>query len=118
VRLVILDEPFRGLDREKRRKLLDQARRHWDGVTLLCITHDVGETRSFPRVLVIENGRIVEDGSPGELAEQPGSRYQRLLAAEQAVRRELWASAEWRKFTLADGHLVESGTTDEAEFSA
>jgi ATP-binding cassette subfamily B protein len=118
VRLVILDEPFRGLDREKRRKLLEQARRHWDGVTLLCITHDVGETRSFPRVLVIENGRIVEDGSPDELAEQPGSRYRRLLAAEQAVRRELWASAEWRKFTLADGHLVESDPADGVEYSA
>jgi ABC-type bacteriocin/lantibiotic exporter with double-glycine peptidase domain len=115
VRLAILDEPFRGLDREKRRKLLEQARSHWDGITLLCITHDVGETRSFPRVLVIENGRIVEDGPPAELAEQPGSRYRSLLVAEQAVRRDLWASAGWRRFTLDGGKLLENNGVDGAE---
>ena len=53
----------------------------------------------MPRVLVIEDGRIVEDGRPAELAETAGSRYSSLLAAEQAVRQELWASAEWRRFT-------------------
>jgi ATP-binding cassette subfamily B protein len=115
VRLAILDEPFRGLDREKRRRLLEQARRHWDGVTLMVITHDVGETLTFPRVLVIENGQIVEDGSPEELAEKPGSRYRSLLASEQAVRQELWASAEWRRFTLDNGRLTGSNGADGAE---
>ena len=47
VRLVILDEPFRGLDRPRRRKLLAEARRHWSEATLMCVTHDVGETQSF-----------------------------------------------------------------------
>ncbi|OGO36039.1 MAG: hypothetical protein A2W35_15145 [Chloroflexi bacterium RBG_16_57_11] len=114
VRLAILDEPFRGLDREKRRKLLEQARRHWDGITLLCITHDVGETRAFPRVLVIENGQILEDGPPADLAENPGSRYRSLLVAEQAVRRELWASTEWRRFILDNGRLTETNGDKEA----
>ncbi len=71
VRLVVLDEPFRGLDRAKRRNLLAEARRLWDGITLLCITHDVGETLAFPRVLVIENGHLIEDGDPSRLAGQP-----------------------------------------------
>lgn len=115
VRLAILDEPFRGLDREKRRKLLEQARRHWDGITLMCITHDVGETLAFPRVLVIEDGKILEDGPPTRLADTPGSRYSSLLAAEQAVRRELWASAEWRRFTLDNGRLSETNGLDEAK---
>ena len=64
VRLAILDEPFRGLDRAKRRALLIQARVHWRDATMLCITHDVGETQAFERVLVIEDGRIVEDAAP------------------------------------------------------
>ncbi|MEZ4860194.1 MAG: ATP-binding cassette domain-containing protein [Caldilineaceae bacterium] len=50
-RLVILDEPFRGLDRAKRRQLLHNARSHWRNTTFLCITHDVGETQHFGRVL-------------------------------------------------------------------
>src|SRR5205823_46301 len=40
-RLVLLDEPFRGLDREKRCELLARAREYWRGSTLLCITHDI-----------------------------------------------------------------------------
>jgi ATP-binding cassette subfamily B protein len=109
VRLVILDEPFRGLDRERRRALLAEARQHWQNTTLLCVTHDVGETQAFPRVLVVEGGRIIEDGAPADLAARPDSRYRALLEAEEAVRKELWASAEWRRLTIDGGRLDESG---------
>ena len=90
VRLAILDEPFRGLDRATRRMLLARARAHWGGATLLCITHDVGETQGFPRVLVMENGRIVQDGAPAVLAAQLDSRYGAMLEAEKQVREGLW----------------------------
>jgi len=79
-RLVVLDEPFRGLDRPRRRELLLRVRREWQGATLLCITHDVGETRSFERVLVLQGGRIVEDGSPSDLIAR-GGRYAALHGA-------------------------------------
>lgn len=105
VRLVILDEPFRGLDREKRRLLLQRARAQWKGATLLCITHDVGETTSFERVLVVEGGRIAEDDAPSVLAARAGSRYRALLDAEDAVQRGLWASSEWRRLYIDGGHL-------------
>ncbi|MFM8321283.1 MAG: ATP-binding cassette domain-containing protein [Chloroflexota bacterium] len=107
VRLVVLDEPFRGLDREKRRLLLAEARRHWQAQTLLCITHDVGETLTLPRVLVIENGLVIEDGDPQALAADPASRYRALLEAEDAVRRDLWAGAGWRRLWIKDGRLQE-----------
>src|SRR5262249_25014627 len=81
-RLVILDEPFRGLDREKRRELLQRARLLWKGVTLLCITHDVGETLGFDRVLTVDGGTVVEQGAPSELAGSKSSLYARLLEAE------------------------------------
>jgi ATP-binding cassette subfamily B protein len=105
VRLAILDEPFRGLNREKRRELLQQARQWWRGATLLCITHDVGETRDFERVLVIERGQIVEDGPPQLLAKDTSSRYRALLNAENAVRDGLWSSAVWRRLWLEEGKL-------------
>jgi ABC-type bacteriocin/lantibiotic exporter with double-glycine peptidase domain len=106
--LVILDEPFRGLDRERRRELLGRARRWWKGATLLCITHDVGETRDFPRVLVVEGGRIVEDGAPGALAADPNSRYAAMLDAESEVRTRMWTSTAWRRFSLRAGVLHEN----------
>jgi ABC-type multidrug transport system fused ATPase/permease subunit len=108
-RLVILDEPFRGLDRERRRELLARARRWWYATTLLCITHDVSETQGFGRVLVVDGGEIVEEGVPADLATRPGSRYRTLLEAEREVREGLWSSDVWRHLWLAGGRLVETG---------
>lgn len=111
VRLAILDEPFRGLDRGKRRELLARARQHWQEATLICVTHDVGETQAFERVLVMEEGRIVEDDAPAALAAQPDSRYRAILDAEEAVRKELWSSAAWRRLWLEEGRLSEERET-------
>ncbi len=52
--------------------LLLEARDLWQGVTMLCVTHDVGETLNFPRVLVIEDGHIIEDGDPAMLSGTTG----------------------------------------------
>ncbi|MCI0407631.1 MAG: ATP-binding cassette domain-containing protein, partial [Acidobacteria bacterium] len=109
VRLVILDEPFRGLDRQRRRELLARARQLWRGATLLCITHDLSETLTFDRVLVLEEGQIVENGIPTHLAERPGSRYRSMLEAENSVQKDLWSSATWRRLWLEAGRLVEDG---------
>ena len=108
-RLVLLDEPFRGLDRERRRALLASAREWWPRATLVVVTHDVGDTFDLPRVLVVDGGRVVEDAPPGELAARPDSRYRALLDAEARVREQLWGGPEWRRLRLADGALRESG---------
>jgi len=104
VRLALLDEPFRGLDRSQRRELLVQTRAWWKDATLLCVTHDVAETQSFDRVLVVEGGRIVEDGRPGELAQQE-TRYREMLLAEQEVQSRLWQDPRWRRIRVEDGAL-------------
>jgi len=66
----------------------------------------VSETLNFPRVLVIEEGRIIEDGTPQDLAAQSGTRYQQLLEAEEQVRQGLWASADWQRLWIDDGRLA------------
>jgi ATP-binding cassette subfamily B protein len=104
-RLVILDEPFRGLDRAQRQTLIARARRLWQPATLLCITHDVQETRDFDRVLIMDHGQIVEDGSPSVLAAKPQSVYCQILEAEQALQRELWGGDFWRRWLLRDGRV-------------
>ena len=109
-RLVILDEPFRGLDRGQRRALLTKTRQRYRDTTLLCITHDIGETADFPRVLVLDEGRIVEDGAPGALLAQPGSRYRALYDSETALRADLWSDVQWRRLVMADGKVQESGS--------
>jgi ABC-type bacteriocin/lantibiotic exporter with double-glycine peptidase domain len=103
-RLVILDEAFRGLDRPARRRLLDRACTVWRRATLLCITHDIGDTMSFDRVIVIDGGRIAEDGSPSALAADGASRYSRMLEEEDTVRRMWTSNVIWR------GLRIEAGT--------
>jgi ATP-binding cassette subfamily B protein len=71
------------------------------------VTHDIEHTRSFDRVLVVDQGRIVEDGVPEELAARPDSAYASLLRAEAAVRTDLWSSARWRRWRLQDGTVSE-----------
>jgi len=104
-RLVLLDEPFRGLDRDVRLRLLARARARWAGATLIFVTHDLAHTLEFPRVLVVDEGRVVEDGAPEELAGRPGSLYQRLSTAETRVRAERWSASFWRRVTVHDGHV-------------
>jgi ATP-binding cassette subfamily B protein len=84
-----------------------QARKTWPEATLLCITHDISATRSFERVIVIEAGKIIEDGAPAELLRQADSRYRDLLHAEESVRRGVWSGVAWRRMQLKDGQLQE-----------
>jgi ABC-type bacteriocin/lantibiotic exporter with double-glycine peptidase domain len=104
-RLVILDEPFRGLSREQRGRLLLRARERWSAATLICVTHDIQETASFSRVLVIADGQIAEDGAPAALLARPGSRYRALADAERRVMATSWSDALWRRVRLEAGRV-------------
>jgi ATP-binding cassette subfamily B protein len=118
VRLVILDEPFRGLDREKRHELLRRVRSLWKDCTLLCITHDIAETEGFDSVVVVENGTVAEQGSPSELREHETSRYAQLLAAEMHARSRLWSGEIWRRVRVQNGRAIESVRDINAEDAA
>ena len=74
---------------------------------MLHITHDVGETWGFPRVLVVEQGRIVEDGPPEALYSRAGSRYRELVDAEESGREQVWSDPSWRKLAMEDGRVRE-----------
>lgn len=107
--LAILDEPFRGLARADRGRLLLESRERWRSATLLCITHDISETLDFDYVVVVHAGEIVEQGSPTVLAQGAASRYRALLDGEESAHRTM-AEIGWRRMTIAEGKLSESGT--------
>jgi len=109
-RLVILDEPFSGLERDRRHELLARARSLWKDATLLCITHDISETKAFDRILALKAGHLVEDDSPGELMKRSGSLYREMLDAEEGVRLRLWGNPSWRRVRLERGKLIEEAS--------
>src|SRR5439155_7839192 len=67
--VLILDEPTEGLDPQSRIALWGELERiSKDGTTMLLTTHYMEEAdRLCNRVAIIDNGRIVVDGSPGDL---------------------------------------------------
>lgn len=104
VRCVILDEPFRGLSRHERHSLLNKALDHWKSSTLFFISHDVSETKNFKRVLVIENGNIIEDGSPEHLLTTENSKYKSIIDKENNVK-QLFQRVQWKKLWIEKGRL-------------
>lgn len=113
VRLAVLDEPARGLDRETRRGVVGVLRRRFEGATLLCITHDVSDTLDFDRVLVVEEGRIREQGAPRALWQNSGSRYRALMDHEKLVQRQLWSHRMWRRLRMSQGTVSETAEVSE-----
>ncbi|MEJ0099613.1 MAG: ATP-binding cassette domain-containing protein, partial [Pseudomonadota bacterium] len=114
-RLVVLDEPARGLDRDARAQFLATARQRFAGATLFYVTHDIAHTRGFDRVLVVEDGHIREQGAPAMLCQQQGSRYRQLLDQEGTAHRQLWSNAVWRHLRLREGRLVEARAGAESQ---
>jgi molybdate transport system ATP-binding protein len=77
-RLLLLDEPLAALDAHTRLEIRAELRRHltdFAGPTLL-VTHDPLEAMVMAdRLLVIENGRIVQEGRPSAVARRPATQY-------------------------------------------
>ena len=66
---LVLDEPTAMLDPVGRREVLDTVRRlHRESdITVVYITHFMEEAAAAQRVIVMEDGKVVEDGSPKEI---------------------------------------------------
>ncbi len=93
-KLVVLDEPVSALDVSVRGEVLTLlARLQADfGLTYLIISHDLDMVRAMAdRVLVMEAGKIVEEGKPGEIFARPQHRLTRDLMAARLA--EVGASA-------------------------
>lgn len=76
--IVVLDEPTVGLDPVTERVVLDTIQRVLADKTVVMITHHLQGIEDFDRVIFVEEGHLVMDGSPRVL-EQTNVRYQKLL---------------------------------------
>lgn len=75
--VLILDEPFSGLDADTERRLIDAIETHRPGRTVLTVTHRLADIRRADRIEVMEQGEIIESGRPEEL-QAAGGPFQRL----------------------------------------
>ncbi|MFT4219445.1 MAG: ATP-binding cassette domain-containing protein [Microbacterium sp.] len=84
-RLLVGDEPLSALDVTVRAQVLEllRALRRRNGLTLLLVSHDIGVVQNLcDRVVVMKDGRIVEQGATARVLHHPQADYtQRLLAS-------------------------------------
>jgi ABC-type multidrug transport system fused ATPase/permease subunit len=81
-RILILDEATANLDYATELEVKDSLARLQQGRTTLTIAHRYSMVKDADRVLVLDEGRIVEQGSPAELCESGGWFAQFARAAE------------------------------------
>jgi ABC-type multidrug transport system fused ATPase/permease subunit len=83
--LLILDEPTSNLDARAEYALFDQFRTLAHGRTTIIVSHRFTTVRMANRIVVMENGRIVESGTHAELLAREGN-YANLYELHQRTR--------------------------------
>jgi molybdate transport system ATP-binding protein len=89
--LLLLDEPFAGLDVGVATALRLELARHlaaYDGVTLLVTHHALDALTLASRVLVLDAGRVAQEGTPEEVAARPRTDHVARLVGLNVLRRD------------------------------
>jgi ATP-binding cassette subfamily B protein len=80
--ILILDEATSALDTETERAIQQSLADLSQGRTTLVIAHRLATIVNADRIVVVEEGRIIEQGVHDELVARSGGRYQQLHAAQ------------------------------------
>lgn len=85
--IMVLDDSFSSIDTDTEKNIIENLRKYKGKATIIFITHRFSSLVDADRIMVIENGRIVEQGSHKELIEKNG--YYKRLIDEQTLTEEL-----------------------------
>ncbi len=79
--ILLLDEATSALDSEAEEAIRDALSRLMEGRTVIAVAHRLSTLRNFDRIVVLRNGRIVQDGEPERLMQVEGP-YRTLVMQE------------------------------------
>jgi len=116
-RLLLLDEPLAALDAHSKLDLRTDLRRHLKGFggPSLLVTHDPIEAMIMTdRVLVIENGKVVQQGAPELVARRPATQYVARLVGLNLYAGSLRASGV---VELDGGGVIAANPLDQRDVS-
>lgn len=81
-RLLLLDEPFSSLDIEAAAQLREVVREQLRGTTTILVSHGIADAVSLAdRLLILEDGRITQQGAPAAVLQAPASTFAAAVAA-------------------------------------
>ena len=78
--ILLLDEPTSALDPSTEAAIMGTIKELMQGRTTLIVTHRLATVHNVDRIVVLENGRIVEQGTGPELVRRGGT-YAKLYSA-------------------------------------
>ncbi len=90
-RVLLLDEPLTGLDVKVAMALRIELGRHlasYDGVTLLVTHHAIDALTVADRVLVLDEGKVAQLGTPAEVSQRPATEHVARLVGLNVVRED------------------------------
>ncbi|HTN10476.1 MAG TPA: ABC transporter ATP-binding protein [Acetobacteraceae bacterium] len=79
--VLLLDEATSALDSESEYAIQEALNRLMQGRTVIAIAHRLSTLQNFDRIVVMDKGCVIDDGSPEELASRPGP-YRDLLGKQ------------------------------------
>jgi ATP-binding cassette subfamily C protein len=79
--LLVLDEATSALDTVNEQLIQQAIERLHGELTIVIIAHRLSTVRNADEVIVLDQGRVVESGSPQELSRREGGAFQKLMAA-------------------------------------
>jgi ATP-binding cassette, subfamily B, bacterial len=82
--IILLDEATSALDSESERAVQDALVRLFKGRTVIAIAHRLSTLAVFDRIVVLDRGRIIEDGPAEELLQRDGA-YSRMYTRQLAA---------------------------------
>jgi ATP-binding cassette subfamily B protein len=88
--ILVLDEATSALDSASEQQVQEALGRLMRGRTVIAVAHRLSTLRDFDRIVLLDAGRIVQDGRPQDLAHRPGA-YRDLLG-RQALQPSLQAA--------------------------
>jgi ATP-binding cassette, subfamily B, multidrug efflux pump len=80
--IVLLDDVFSAVDARTESRIFEAIQKNFKGKTLLLITHRLSILETMDRVIYMEDGRIVEDGTPEALKAMKG-KYAAIFELQQ-----------------------------------
>jgi ATP-binding cassette subfamily B protein len=76
--IVILDEPTSAIDVKSEMDIFDRLNKKMRNETLIFISHRFTTIKDAERIIVLQKGRIVEDGNHNDLMKKPNGKYAQL----------------------------------------
>ncbi len=81
--ILLLDEATSSLDSESEEIIRQALERLMRGRTVIAIAHRISTLRGFDRIVLLQQGRVVQEGAPGDLLRRDGP-YRALVDQELA----------------------------------